>query len=165
MTLTPLLDAPLIIQLHVAAAIPALIVGPFALFGRTSWKAHKIIGYVWVIALAMMATTALFIPSFDLALIGHMGPIHILCFTTLWGITNGVWLARQRRIAEHRLAMKWTWFGAMGVAGLLNFLPGRRINQVVFGGPSDAGWWVISAGVVLLIVLWQRDRGQVLRVA
>lgn len=165
MTLTPLLEAPFIIQLHVAAALPAVVVGPFALFGRTSWRLHKVIGYAWVTAMMVLATSGLFIPSHDLAVIGHMGPIHLFSFISLWGITNGVWLARQGRIGEHRMAMKWTWYGAMGAAGLLNFLPGRTINQIVFGGPSDLGWVVIGAGGLLLVALWQRDRGQVLHAA
>ena len=165
MTLMPLLDAPLIIQLHVAAAVPAMIVGPVVLFARIPGRWHRMLGYAWVTALAMMALTGLFIPSFDMAVLGHLGPIHLLSFFTLWGIGNGVWLARKRRIAEHRQAMKSTWFGAMRLAGLLTFLPGRRINQVVFGGPSDAGWLVIGAGVILLALLWHRDRGQNLRAA
>lgn len=163
MTLLPLLNAPLIVQLHVAAAVPALFIGPFALFGRTSWRWHKITGYIWCVAMVAMALTALFIPSFDLAIIGHLGPIHIFSFVTLWGVTRGIWLARDGQIAAHRISMKWTWFGAMGATSLLNFLPGRTINRMVFDGPSDAGLLVIAAGCIVMVILWQLDRGRMLR--
>ena len=159
MTLTPLLDAALIVQIHVAFAIPALLIGPFAIFMRTSWRAHKIVGYCWVVAMAGLSITALFIPSHSLAVVGHLGPIHLFSVFGLWGITNGIWLATQGRIAEHRMALKWTWFGAMGAASLANFIPGRTINQMVFGEPSAAGWGVIALGAVALVSLWQRDRG------
>lgn len=153
MTLTPLLDASFIIQLHFMSAIPALIVGPFAIWGRTSRKTHKIVGYTWVVAMAVLATTGLFIPSNDLAVIGHLGPIHLFSFFALWGITRGVWLATQKRIKEHQSAMRSTWFGSMGIAALMNFLPGRTVNQMVFGGPSDAGWIIIALGLVALFFI------------
>jgi len=165
MNLTPLIDAPLVIQLHVASAFPAIFVGPFALFGRTSWRAHKVFGYVWMVAMISLCLTGLVIPSHDLAVVGHLGPIHLFCFWRLWGVYSGIRFARLGRIAEHRLTLKWTWFGAMGAAGLANFLPGRTVNQMFLGDAPDAGWIVIGAGILLLIYLWQRDRGQALHLA
>jgi len=165
MTLTPLLDASAMIQIHVAFAIPAILIGPFAIFMQTSWRFHKRAGYTWVIAMAGLCMSGLFIPSLGLAVVGHLGPIHLFCAFGLHGITNGIWLARQGRIAEHRVALKWTWFGAMGAASLANFMPGRTINRVVFGQASDWGWLVIAIGVVGLIFLWQNDRGQARRFA
>jgi uncharacterized membrane protein len=151
MTLTPLLESPFIIQLHFLSALPALVVGPFAIWGRTSRKTHKRLGYTWVTAMAVLAISGLFIPSHDLAMVWHFGPIHLFSVFALWGISRGVWLARAGRIAEHQIAMRSTWFGAMGLAGLFNFLPGRTVNQMVFGGPSDAGWIIIALGVIGLL--------------
>jgi len=148
MTLAPILEAPFIIQLHILAALPALIVGPFSIWGRTSRKLHKRLGYTWVSALAVLAISGLFIPSNGLAVIGHFGPIHLFSVFALWGITRGVWLARAGQIKQHQASMRSTWFGSMGIAGLLNFIPGRRMNEVVFGGPSDLGWVVIGVGFV-----------------
>lgn len=125
MTLSPLLEASLIIQLHFLSALPALIVAPCSIWGRTSRRMHKVLGYTWVSAMAVLASTGLFIPSHTLAVVGHFGPIHLFSVSALWGITRGVWFARQRRIDDHRQAMRWTWFGAMGLAGLFTFIPGR----------------------------------------
>lgn len=153
MSLTPRSVALLIIQLHFLSARPALIVGPFPIWGRTSRRTHKWLGYTWVIAMTVLAITGLFIPSNGLAVIGHFGPIHLFSVFALWGISRGVWLARARRFADHQLAMRSTWFGAMGIAGLLNFLLGRTVNQMVFGGPSDFGWVLIGLGVVALFFI------------
>jgi uncharacterized membrane protein len=165
MTFEPLLAAPFIVQLHVASAIPAIVVGPFAIFARTSWKLHKIMGYIWVVSMAVLSVSGLFIPTHGAAVLGHFGPIHLFCVFGIWGITNGIWLARQRRIAEHRSALKWTWFGAMGAAGIANFLPGRTINQMAFGDASEAGWIVMAIGAALMVFLWCRDRGQLRSIA
>jgi uncharacterized membrane protein len=77
MSLTPRSVALLIIQLHFLSAMPALIVGPFPIWGRTSRRMHKWLGYIWVIAMTVLAMTGLFIPSNGLAVIGHFGPIHL----------------------------------------------------------------------------------------
>jgi uncharacterized membrane protein len=153
MSLIPLLDASLIIQLHFLSAMPTLIVGPFSIWGRSSRRTHKWLGYTWVIAMAVLAITGLLIPSNGLAVIGYFGPIHLFSVFALWGVSRGVWLARARRFAEHQVAMRSTWFGAMGIAGLLNFIPGRTVNQMVFGGPSDFGWAVIAAGFAALFFI------------
>jgi uncharacterized membrane protein len=132
---------------------------------RTNWRMHKIVGYAWMLAMLGLCITGLMILSYGLAVIGHFGPIHLFCFAGLAGIFNGINLARKRRIAEHRMTLKWTWFGAMGAASLANFIPGRTMNEVFFTQSPDAGWAVIAFGTVALITLWQRDRGQMMRYA
>lgn len=162
LTLSPLFETSPIIQLHFLSALPALIVAPFSIWGRANRRTHKVLGYIWVSAMTVLAITGLFIPSHNLAVIGHFGPIHLFSVFALWGITRGVWFARHGRIDDHRQAMRWTWFGSIGLAGLFNFIPGRMVNQMVFGGPSDAGWIVIAVGVVALI--WAgRTRARPLR--
>ena len=128
MSLTPRSVALLIIQLHFLSAMPALIVGPFPIWVRTSRRTHKWLGYTWVIAMTVLAITGLFIPSNGLAVIGHFGPIHLFSVFALWGISRGVWLARARRFADHQLAMRSTWFGAMGIAAKL--LVGSSSNKI-----------------------------------
>jgi uncharacterized membrane protein len=159
------MEAPLIIQLHVASALPAILIGPFAIFMKTSWRLHKIVGFSWIVAMASLCITGLLIPSYNLAVIGHLGPIHLFCFWGLSGIFNGVRYARLGRIAEHRMTLKWTWFGAMGAASLANFLPGRTINRMFFETTPDTGWIVIGVGLAVLVFAWQHDRGQVMKFA
>ena len=70
MSLAPFLDAPFIIQLHIALALPALILGPFALFRtrRDIW--HKAAGYGWIVLIVGVSVTGLMIPS-NIAIIGQ----------------------------------------------------------------------------------------------
>ena len=159
MTLTPFLDAPLIVQIHAGFAVPALLLGPLALFARTGWRLHRIAGYAWLTAMTGLAVSGLLIPAHDWALIGPVGPIHLVALWTLWGLAGALRLARRGQIAAHRREMKSIWFGAMGVAGLLTLLPGRTINRMVFGAPSEAGYLLIAVGLVLLALLLRHDRG------
>lgn len=154
MSLAPVFAAPFVVQLHIAFALPALVLGPFALFRsrRDIW--HKTAGYAWIIAITGLAVSGLFIPS-TIALIGPFGPIHILCVFALWGVAEGLWYVRRGNIAKHRASMQSVWFGAMGLAGLFTLAPGRILNQIVFGERMTLGWIAIAVGCAGLAVLWR----------
>ncbi|MFN3662053.1 DUF2306 domain-containing protein [Yoonia sp.] len=157
MTLGPLFEASFIIQLHVMAALPALVLGPLVLWGRGGRLRHKVLGYGWVVSMLLLAASGLFIPSGGPALAGHFGPIHLLCLLTFIGIWQGVGHARQRRIAAHQKAMRQIWFWALGLAGLFTLLPGRIMHEVlVAGGGTYAAWLAIVVGVSGLVFLQRR---------
>ncbi len=155
MTLDPIYTASLAIQLHVAAALPALVIGPVVVFRPNRDRIHKILGYVWIAAMLGLAVSGLFIES-DIALVGHFGPIHLLSLFTLWGVVEGLGHAIRRNIPAHRATMQNLWFGAMGLAGLMTLLPGRRMNEVLFSGDEHLGWIAIAVGLMGLILLWRR---------
>lgn len=155
----PLLSATPIIQAHVATALPALLLGPVALFRRRRDRLHKITGYAWVVSMLALALTGLFIPSHSLALIGPFGPIHLLSFLTLWSVLSGVAHARAGRITAHQTAMRVTWFAALGLAGLFTLAPGRIMNEMLIGARPEAGPALIVAGLALLGILWWRRAG------
>ena len=159
MTFAPFLSASPVIQIHILFALVCLATGPLSVFGRITWRLHRGLGYVFATAIVGLALTGLFIPSSELALIGPFGPIHLLSVWVLWGIFNGIRLAGAGRLAEHRVEMKWIFFGAIGVPGLLTFMPGRVVNRMVFGEPSQLGFAVIAAGLLVLVLLWRLDRG------
>jgi len=163
MTLEPLLTAPLVIQLHVLSALPAIFIGPFAVFRAKRDLMHKVLGYTWMITMISVAITGLLIPS-EIAIIGWLGPIHLFSFFTLWGVGEGLYYIKRRQIQKHREAMQSVWFGAAGIAALFTFLPGRRVNVSLFGEPSNWGYAIIGAGLLLLFILW-RDRRKTIRMA
>jgi uncharacterized membrane protein len=45
----------------------------------------------------------------------------------------GVWRAHRHRVADHRRIMSFIFAGALVVAGLFTFVPGRIMHTVVFG--------------------------------
>lgn len=163
MTLDPILNAPLVIQLHILSALPALFLGPFALFRsrRDTW--HKVLGYSWVLCMISVAVTGLMIPS-DIAIVAWFGPIHLFSVFTLWGVAEGLYYIKRGNIQKHIASMQSVWFGAMALASLFTFLPGRRLNRSIFGEPSNWGYVIIAVGLVGVYVLW-RDRRKTIRMA
>lgn len=151
MSLEPLLTAPLITQMHVIAALIAVVLGPLVLLRRSRDSWHKRLGYVWVVAMGLTALT-----TFGMwAEIGPgpISPIHALSVFTLWALWKGVRAARARNIATHQKEMRSLYFWAMGIAGLFTFLPGRRMNIAVFGEPSLAGF-ALMAGLIGVGLAW-----------
>ncbi len=155
--LEPILDAPLAIQIHAFAALEAVLLGPVVLYRKKRDRLHKILGYIWVTNVAIAAISSFFIFG-DLAMIGPYGPIHILSVFALWGIFRAVQHAIRKNIVAHKAAMSSIYYWAMGVAGLLTLLPGRRMNEILFGQNEQIGHWVIGIGIAALAIRAARQR-------
>lgn len=155
MTLSPLLDAAPVVQLHILCALLALVLGPIALYGRKS-RLHKITGYTWIVAMVGLAGSSFFIHSF--ALIGPFSPIHLLSLFALWSIYEALRHIFAGRIAAHRLVMRNLYWYGLIIAGLVNFMPGRTINRSIFPALPAAGWLVIAAGLTIMVVVILRNR-------
>ncbi len=65
---------------------------------------------------------------------GIWSPIHILSIFTLVMLPLAVLHARRHRVAKHRNAMITIFAGALLIAGLFTFVPGRIMYNVAFGG-------------------------------
>jgi uncharacterized membrane protein len=93
---------------------------------------HRIVGGIWVLLMLFVSISAFFIHQ--LRLWGPWSPIHLLAILTLVMLPLAVWRARRHEVAQHRRAMLGLFFGALVIAGLFTFLPGRIMHAVVFGG-------------------------------
>ena len=155
MTLLPFLTAPLPVQVHIIAAVLALILGPVALYLRRRDQTHKVIGYVWVMAMAVLAVGSFLIPS-HFTPIG-IGPLHGFAVLTLWSLWAGIKAAIARDIERHEAILRSLYSNGLIIAGAFTFLPGRTLNQMLFGAPSHWGWLVIAVllGLVALRVIRQ----------
>ncbi|MFP4045245.1 MAG: DUF2306 domain-containing protein [Rhodosalinus sp.] len=146
---------PLIVQLHLAAALPALLLGPVALYRRRRDRLHKTFGYLWVASILGLAVSGLFIRS-EIALLGPFGPIHLFSVFAIYGVADGVWCIRRGDARGHLVAMQSVWFGAVGLAGLLTLLPGRTLNRALFGDAWALGAVAAALGLAGLALLWRR---------
>jgi uncharacterized membrane protein len=142
MTFDPILNAPLPIQIHVASAICAVVLGPIVLWRRSRDIWHRRLGYAWVTAMLMTALSSFLIS--DEPVIGSFSPIHGLSVFTIYGLWQGISAARARDIAAHQGHMRGLYFWAMGVAGLFTFLPGRRMNTVFFSDYPTVGFTAVA---------------------
>ncbi len=156
MTLLPLFEASTQIQVHVTAALVSVALGPIVILRHRRDRLHKIGGYVWCMAMLTVAISSFWIREFTL--IGRFSPIHLLSVLTLWSLWIGLRHAIARRIEAHRDVFRNLYLYGLLVAGTLNFLPGRRLNQVVFGQAEDLGLWLMAAMGVLAAGLALRRR-------
>ena len=157
MSLDPLLQAEVGIQIHAFSAIAAFLLGGFVLWRRKGTRLHKALGRVWVVLMLVVATSSLFIN--EIRLIGPFSPIHIFSLMVYLGIGQALWAIRvQRNVAAHRANMQGVYIGSLLLAGAFTFLPGRRMHQVLFG--SEAGWApsLVVIGLALLGAgaMWHR---------
>jgi uncharacterized membrane protein len=132
MTLAPLTHAPVAIQLHAYAAMAAFVLGVVQLVGVKGTSRHRALGYAWVALMLVVAVSAFWIH--EIRLWGPWSPIHLLAVFTLIMLPLGVMRARAHNVHGHRLTMLGLFLGALVIAGLFTFYPGRIMYQVVFGG-------------------------------
>lgn len=158
MTLEPLLSASPAIQVHAYAAIAAFVLGALILFRRKGGRVHRALGRVWVALMLVVALSSFFIHT--IRLWGPWSPIHLLSIATLVSLTYGVAMIRRRNVEAHMWTMRSTYMGALIVAGLFTFVPGRIMYEVVFAdAPGASVWiWPLLALLLVAVLLWRRAR-------
>jgi len=133
MTLSPLLSAPPVIQVHAYAALLAFGLGVVMLLRRKGTGSHKALGRVWVGLMALVAGSSFFI--WGLRQVGPFSWIHLLSIGTLIALFLAVRDIRRGRVEAHRSAMIAIFFGALVIAGAFTLMPGRIMHAVVFDAP------------------------------
>jgi uncharacterized membrane protein len=130
MKLSPLMQAPAAIQVHLATVLPAFAIGTWQIFFSTKGSPlHRALGYTYLALMTVTAVAAFFIRS-----VGHgsLTAIHLFIPLTLFGVISALWNARRGGIKGHRWAMLGLYFGGLIFAGALAFLPGRLMYRLFF---------------------------------
>ncbi len=131
MSLAPLFNAAPPIPLHAFAAMTAFALGLVQFAAPKGTLPHRTIGWIWVLLIVTVAISSFWIHQ--IRLLGPFSPIHLLSIFTLIVLPIGVWRAHRHRVADHRRIMSFIFAGALVVAGLFTFVPGRIMHAVVFG--------------------------------
>lgn len=129
MNLALFAEAPVAIQIHAVAALGALVTGSSLLILPRGRKAHRTLGIITAVLLAITAFSAMFIMHLNN---GMPSFIHIFVPITamaLFGVAMGV---AKRDWKRHREAARGLIFGALLIPGIIAFMPGRLLNYVVF---------------------------------
>lgn len=157
MTLEPLLDTSLAVQIHVAAVTPAALLGAYALLRPKGTPLHRLLGRIWMTLMVVTAMSSFFIHELDLFY--GFSPIHLLSLATLFGSWNAIAAARRGDIRLHKRIVTGLYFGGIVLAGLFTFLPGRFMHAVIFTG---AEWPAVLAaaviGSILIAIVLRRRR-------
>jgi uncharacterized membrane protein len=122
--------APPVIQVHLTAALTALMIGAVLMLRVKGTALHKILGWTWVTAMGTTAVSSLFIQTINP---GHFSFIHLLSGWTIVGLPGAVYAIKRGKVAAHRRAMTGMFVGGLLIAGLFTFLPGRLLWTVFLG--------------------------------
>ena len=128
----PLLAAPPPIPGHALAALASFVIGSLQLLLVKGTARHRLLGWLWVGLMALVAISGFFIH--ELRLVGAWSPIHLLSVLTLVTLVLALRAARRGDVAAHARAMKMLFWLALVLAGAFTFLPGRVMHAVLFGG-------------------------------
>ena len=131
MSLAPLLDAGPAIPLHAFAAMAAFALGAVQLAAPKGTLPHRTLGWIWVALMAVVAISAFWIHQ--LRIVGPFSPIHLLSIYVPVMLVVGVLAARRHNVQRHRRTMIGLLAGALVIAGLFTFMPGRVMHAGVFG--------------------------------
>ena len=147
MTLEPLLQAPVFIQIHAGLALSAVALGFVQFAAPKGTIPHRAVGYTWIALMALMLIAAFI--NHDIFAYGLFSPkvcshgkftcasIHILSIGTFLALPYAVLHARRGNIVYHR-AMVFVLFMIVLVLGtVLTTIPHRMMHTVVFGQAGE----------------------------
>jgi len=110
----------------------AFALGAVQLVGIKGTAWHRGRGLVWVGLMLVVALSSFWIH--EIRLWGPWSPIHLLSILTLASLPGALYYAHTHQVRRHRDAMLGLFLGALVIAGIFTFLPGRIMHKVVFGG-------------------------------
>ncbi|HEX8570281.1 MAG TPA: hypothetical protein VF699_10225 [Caulobacteraceae bacterium] len=134
-SLTPLLAAPLLVQLHVAFGLAAALAGAARLAWPRSERADRILGWTFLALLAPAAATAVLLsrPPGTPNLFGlTLG--HAFVVATVIGIAAAIRTARHPNGLLWRRIVTALFAGVLLTCGLFELAPGRLMHTVLAGG-------------------------------
>ena len=135
MSLSPLLEAPLLVQAHVAFGLVALALGALRIAWPFGEGVDRTLGWSFLAALLVTAGTAVLLarPSGTPDVLGFTVG-HLFIFATVAGMVAAVWAARRRDRLGWRNIVTALFAGVLVMAGLFEVMPGRLLNTVLAGG-------------------------------
>ena len=115
--------------IHLAAVLPALLLGAFQLATPKGTSRHRLLGWLWVAAMAVAAVSSFWILGLNKA--GGFSVIHLLSLWTLISLALAIWFIRRGNVRAHKGFMIGTFVG-LAAAGLGSLAPGRTLYLFLF---------------------------------
>lgn len=137
--------SPSLGQIHFLLAVVAIVSGGVTVAMRKGTGGHRLIGFVYAVAMIGMLGTALLIYN----LTGTFGAFHVLAVFSSATLIAGLVPAllrkpdNQRWVEIHAFSMSWSYVGLLAAAAAETF---TRV-------PDTSFWWavVVASGVVVAI--------------
>ncbi|OAZ96070.1 DUF2306 domain-containing protein [Halomonas sp. G11] len=114
------------LTLHLYASFLALSLGAILLLSTKGTTLHRLMGSIWVLAMALSALSSFWLGGGVLPVIGHLGPIHLLALWILLALIFAVVAILTGRVEQHRGWMVGAYLGLVG-AFIGTLAPGRWV--------------------------------------
>ena len=131
------MNETLILSLHALPGLLAVILGSIVLLSKKGTKTHKRRGYIWLGLMLLLSLTAIFIKEINP---GSYSLIHLLIPWTIFSIIFGIYAIKKFKVTKNKVwrnLHQWTmiglFFGALVIAGAFTLMPGRMLNEIMFG--------------------------------
>ncbi|NWG92288.1 MAG: DUF2306 domain-containing protein [Parvularculaceae bacterium] len=139
MSLEPLFEAPLVVQIHAFGAMAAAILGLVQFAAPKGTASHRTLGAVFMLLMAVVAGSTLWMThpvGPDDPFWARYSPIHLFTLLTFFGLFSAtiILVRGGPGLKRHAAPLGGVFIGGLIVAGVLAFLPGRIMHQVAFGG-------------------------------
>ena len=118
---------------HLITVIPAIPLGTYVILSRKGGVRHKLLGKIWLSLMFVTAIATIFIRNVN---DGQFSWIHAFTLLTFIAIPQAIVSARKGRIEAHKNHLRNFFIGALVIAGLTAFAPGRTMWQWAFGTPA-----------------------------
>jgi uncharacterized membrane protein len=115
--------------IHLAAVVPAVALGIVQLAAPKGTRPHKMLGWIWVLAMAVAALSSFWIMEVRKG--AGWSVIHLLSIWVLIALSLAIWNIRRGNVRAHKRFMVGTLFGLAG-AGIGAMMPGRFLAQLLF---------------------------------
>lgn len=113
--------------IHLAAVVPAIVIGAVQLAAPKGTRPHRVLGWVWVAAMLAAAVSSFWI--MELRHGAGWSVIHLLSLWVLFALAMAIWHVRRGNVRAHKRFMVGTLAGLAG-AGAGALMPGRFLAQL-----------------------------------
>lgn len=131
MSLSPLLNAPFVIQIHAFAAMAAFVLGLLQFGAPKGTLPHRTVGWIWVVLMLVIAISSFWING--IRMVGPFSAIHLLSILVLVMVPLALVYAHRHNVRGHKITMVSVFIGGLIIAGAFTFVPGRIMHAVVTG--------------------------------
>ena len=115
--------------IHLAAVVPAVLIGVVQITAKKGTRPHKLLGWIWVLAMVVVAASSFWIMEIRNG--AGWSVIHLLSAWTLISLACAIWFIRRGNVRAHKGFMVGTLLGLAG-AGLGALAPGRFLAKFLF---------------------------------
>ncbi|KAF0812393.1 hypothetical protein IGB42_03061 [Andreprevotia sp. IGB-42] len=120
--------------IHLAAALLALLLGGVQLALPRGGGRHKLLGCVWLAAMAMTALTSFALHGST----ARFSWVHLLSLWVLFCVVAVVRHARRGEIDRHRAFALGAYLGLLGAGIAALLTPGRLLHDLLLAGAGNA---------------------------